>query len=256
MEIALVIVVVVLKVQALLDGPLGELFEKDHPVTISVYFFELSFNVHDRADPSLHHLLAVDELLSADPFVIIGIDPGEGGIVLKVHPQREQEVAELRPLDVVVRVLGLGLGLVFGGVVGPQNRRLHVEHLRDDEHVSDALIQLGEGEVAVAVDVEIVKHFHSPHLGLLVLFRRDPGGDQSPVDVLSGDGRFCVVGAGPASFRVVVGGAIGVLDVAGVGLAAAAAALALTLPFWGAVAAEGVPAFAFRSVGHLVVRSC
>lgn len=161
----------------LVDRPVGELSEEDE-VAFTVGFGPALVERHTRG-PLLQLRPALGELLLVEAAIVRVVSLGEnfpdGHEVLEV----DKEHAELVLLDVVVAVLGVARGVeALGGLEGAHNDGLAIKDVINTEDVTETLVDFSEGEVAVAVGIELLEQ-------VIALSLRGFGavGDELVVDV-------------------------------------------------------------------------
>lgn len=154
------------EVEAFADGPAAELVEEDVSAMICVDFAEDHLRVRYVHSEAFKHWDCGLELLKSHPAILARIDAREGLPVLVVLSQVQHQELELCLGDVVIAVRVGGFEFVLGSVEGADDDWLKSEEGRQFHNIFETLIDLGQAQVAVAVDVDIGPVFEPP---LLVL---------------------------------------------------------------------------------------
>ena len=137
------------------DGVVAELVEEDVSAVVCVDSVENGLGVGHPQSPLLQQGGGLREFGHRHPPVPAGVDLVEHEPVVGVFPQVLDQVFELGLRHVVVPVHRGGLEGGLGSGEGPDQDRLELEQLGQLDDVPDSLVDFGQAEVFVAVDVEV-----------------------------------------------------------------------------------------------------
>jgi hypothetical protein len=148
----------VLSPEVLAAGPVAEIREGEmrYGIVPCEQLLEFLRGVFHLDAPGSQSVLPIHKLRLAQPAVIGLVQLIKLHPEVVVHPEEDEQVSELGLGDVVITEFMWGGDHVLGGCVGADDDGLGVEEFWQLEDISDALVDFGQGEVAVGVHVELV----------------------------------------------------------------------------------------------------
>ena len=152
--------------------PLAKLVEQDEAAAVAVDGSKLGLHVHHAQTPLREPWSGGSKFGERHAAVVVLVDAGKGGVERHVLPQPNEQRAELAQLNVLVAHVGIRRRARLGGLKGTHQHRLGREERAELEDVTHALVDLGKGEDAVAVDVHAPKGVRSLAHGSLAHARR------------------------------------------------------------------------------------
>mmetsp|Transcript_105919 Transcript_105919/g.178931 ORF Transcript_105919/g.178931 Transcript_105919/m.178931 type:complete len:314 (-) Transcript_105919:687-1628(-) len=177
------VVVIVLQIQVLWDGPMTKLIEQHLTSAVGVHLLKLSRKVCALHAPSLELLCMGQELGLVDPPVVVVIHSVEHDEQFKIQPQVLEQNTELRfcheirPEPCFAVLVG-----VLGRLERPHDGRFAIENLLQLQDVPQAFVRLGQRNVPVAVDIDQAEQLLAPLLLHFTSAVWQALGNQRPVD--------------------------------------------------------------------------
>ena len=137
------------------DNVVAELVEEDVSSVVFVNGVKNGMGIRHVHALLLQQGHCLHELCLRHPPVPAGVDLVEDVPVVGVLSEVLEQIFELGFGDVVVAVFGGCLQNCFGGVEGPDDDWFEGGQFGDLDDIVESLVDLGQTEVAVVVDIEV-----------------------------------------------------------------------------------------------------